>query len=93
MLKLGKIIPCLKKVQKIAITSPLAYAFIFLCFIESLKIILINMIAILVMSANGDSRFLKIKVFRNKGCDVLTSVFDISNKILSSDSNYIVDVN
>ena len=31
------------------------------------------MIAILVMPANGDSRFLKIKVFRNKGCDVLTS--------------------
>ena len=51
------------------------------------------MIAILVMSANGDSRFLKIKVFRNKGCDVLTSGFDISNKILASDSNYIVDVN
>ena len=64
-----------------------------MCFIESLKIVLINMIAILVMSANGDFRFLKIKVFRNKGCDVLTSVFDISNKILSSDSNYIVDVN
>ena len=35
---------------------------------------------------------LKIKVFLNKGYDVIISVFDVTNKILSSDSNYIVDV-
>ena len=35
---------------------------------------------------------LKIKVFWNKGYDVITSVCDIINKILSCDSNYIADV-
>ena len=37
-------------------------------------------------------RLLKITVFWNKGYDVITSVDDIINKILSHDSNYIVDV-
>ena len=35
--------------------------------------------------------FLKIKAFWNKGYDVITSVCDVTNKILSRDSNYIVD--
>ena len=35
---------------------------------------------------------LKIKVFWNKGCDIIIFVYDITNKILSPDSNYIVDV-
>ena len=35
---------------------------------------------------------LKITVFWNKGYDVITSVDDTINKILSHDSNYIVDV-
>ena len=35
---------------------------------------------------------LKREVFRNKCCDVLLSVHDVINKILSRDSNYIVDV-
>ena len=35
---------------------------------------------------------LKIKVFWNKGYDVIISVHDVTNKILSSGSNYIVDV-
>ena len=35
---------------------------------------------------------LKIKVFWNKGYDVIISVHDVTNKILSRDSNYIVDV-
>ena len=35
---------------------------------------------------------LKIKVFRNKGYDVITSVCDAINKNLSRDSNFIVDV-
>ena len=34
----------------------------------------------------------EIKVFWNKGYDVITSVCDVTNKILSCDSNYIVDV-
>ena len=35
---------------------------------------------------------LKIKLFWNKGYDVIICVYDIINKILLSDSNYIVDV-
>ena len=36
--------------------------------------------------------FLKIKLFWNKGYDVIVSVFDVNNKFLSPDSNYIVDL-
>ena len=37
--------------------------------------------------------FLKItKVFWNKGYDIIISVDDVTNKTLSRDSNYIVDV-
>ena len=35
---------------------------------------------------------LKIKLFWNKGFDLIISVYDVTNKILSRDSNYIVDV-
>ena len=35
---------------------------------------------------------LKITVFWNKSYDVIISVHDVSNKILSRNSNYIVDV-
>ena len=35
---------------------------------------------------------LKIKVFWNKGYDVIIPVDDVTSKILSHDSNYIVDV-
>ena len=35
---------------------------------------------------------LKIMVFWNKGYGVITPVDDVNNKILSNDSNYIVDV-
>ena len=35
---------------------------------------------------------LKIKVFWNKDCDIITYVYDVTNKILSCDSNYIVDM-
>ena len=43
-------------------------------------------------SKNGYSGLLKIKVFCNKGYDALISVHDVTNKILSCESNYIVDV-
>ena len=33
----------------------------------------------------------KIKVSENRGYDVIISVHDVTNKILSSDSNYIED--
>ena len=35
---------------------------------------------------------LKITVFWNEGYDVIISVHDVTNKILSRNSNYIVDV-
>ena len=46
-----------------------------------------------MMSAKTDfPDFLEITVFWNKVYDVIISVDDITNKILSCDSNYIVDV-
>ena len=48
--------------------------------------------AILMMSAKmATPGLLKIKVFWNRGYDVIISVHDVTNKILSRDSNYIVD--
>ena len=43
------------------------------------------------VSKNGCASLLKIKLFWNKGYDVITSVHDVTNKILSCESNYIVD--
>ena len=48
------------------------------------------MVAILMMSAKLVT--LGVKVFWNNDYDVIFSVHDVSNKILSCDSNYIVDV-
>ena len=47
-----------------------------------------------MMSAKlpGVPGLFKITVFRDKVYDVITSVDDATNKILSRDSNYIVDV-
>ena len=54
-------------------------------FFESLKVALINMVAILKTSAKSTSLgLLKIMAFWNK-------VYDVTNKILPRDSNYIVD--
>ena len=44
------------------------------------------MVTILMMSAKiATPGFLKVKVFRNKGYDVIISVHDVTNKILSRD--------
>ena len=51
------------------------------------------MVKILMMSGKmAIPALLKIKVFWNKCYYVIYSVYDVSNKILSHDSNYIVDV-
>ena len=51
------------------------------------------MVAILMMSTKlAPLGLLKIKVFWKKGYDVIISVYDVTNEILSRDSNYIVDV-
>ena len=72
---------------------------ILLTFLEFLKILLkillnmINMVKILMMSAKmANPDLLIIKVFRNKGYYVIISGHDVSSKVLSLDSNYIVDM-
>ena len=51
------------------------------------------MVTILMMSAKiATLGLLKVKIFKNKGYDVIIYVYDATNKILSRDSNYIVDV-
>ena len=62
-------------------------------FFESLKIVLIKMVMILMMSVKlATLGYLKMRVFWSEGYDVIISVNDVTNKILSRDSNYIVDM-
>ena len=61
-------------------------------FFESIKIVLTDMLTILMKSAKwSTSALLKMKVFWNKSYGVIIPVHDVTNKILSHDSNYIVD--
>ena len=63
---------------------------ILLAFPESLKICLINVVTILMMSAKmATPDLLKITKFWNEGYDVIISVDEVINKILSRDSNFI----
>ena len=58
-----------------------------------IKIVLIKMATIMMMSAKmATQALLKIKVFQSKGYSILIHVHDVTNKLLSHDSNYIVDV-
>ena len=51
------------------------------------------MVTILMMSAKmATLGLLKIKIFWYKGYDVIIFVYDVTNKILSRYSNYIIDV-
>ena len=51
------------------------------------------MVIVLMMSVKITTPgLLKIRVFWNNGYDVIISVHDVTNKILSRDSNYIIDV-
>ena len=51
------------------------------------------MVTILTMSTKMATLGLfKTKVFRNKGCDVIISVYYVINKNLSLDSDFMVDV-
>ena len=50
------------------------------------------MVTILISAKMAALGLLEIKVCRNKGHDVIISVYDVTNKIFSRDSNYIVDV-
>ena len=63
-------------------------------FFKSLRNALINMTTILMVSAKmATLGFLEIKVFRDKGYDVIFFFHHVSSKILSSlESNYFVDM-
>ena len=85
------------------VAHPLSYAIIgifspeitanFESFFESLKIALINMVTISMMSAKmATIGLLKIKVFLNKCYDVIISVHDVNNKMLSRETSCIVDM-
>ena len=74
-------------------TASTTYSFFFFwfTFFEFRKVALINMIAILMFSANLDTPdILKIKLFLNKVYDVIYYVHDVTNKIFTR-GNYIVD--
>ena len=103
ILKLDTGIPYLKKIQKICESHDTSLEFCWhqhfftgnqqILIHRSLKIILINVLTILMMSGKiATLGLLKIKVFRNKGFDVIISVHGVTNKILSRDLNYIFDV-
>ena len=68
--------------------------FLVLCtFLEFLRIVLIKKFKILIMSAKMTAQgILKITIFWNKGYYVINHVHDITDKILSLHSDYIVDV-
>ena len=62
-------------------------------FFESSKVVLISMVAILMMSQNlANLGLLKLKVFWNKGYNVITFVHRVTNKVLSCDSSHILDL-
>ena len=121
MMKLGTVIPYLKKIQKThkSHDTPLESAdsilhrksadfsvsrntdidcilkqFLTLSTVfESLKIVLINMVTILMMSAKiATLGLLEIWVFWNKGYDVIIFAHIVTSKKLSRDSNCFVDV-
>ena len=52
-----------------------------------------NPVIILMMSAKMDTPgIFRITVFWNEGYDIIISIDDVTNKILSRDPNYIVDL-
>ena len=57
-------------------------------------VVLINMVAILIMSIAKLAALglLKITVFQNKDYNITIFVHDVISKVLSRDSNYIADV-
>ena len=62
-----------------------------LTFIESTKVALVNMISIFTMSTKlATQSLVKIKWLGNEGYEIIVFVFDVTNKILSHESNVVV---
>ena len=60
---------------------------------ESLKVVLMIMLAIFMMPVKLATVGLpQINIFWNRGFDLITSVYGVTNEILSLYLNYIVDV-
>ena len=60
---------------------------------NALKIVLINMIGYLKVSVKlATLHLLKIELFWNKGYKAIVFVDDVTNKVLSLESNYFLDV-
>ena len=120
MMKLGTVIPYLKKIKKFMnhVTHPLSSADISFFFPRNHQILLYQEILIafwyiisnsfnfywvfkdcfnkhgynLTSTKMATPGLFKIKTFWNKGYDVIISVHDDTDRILSRDSNYIVVV-
>ena len=61
-------------------------------FFKFLRIVLINVITILMLVKILTVDVVKIKVVWSKGYDLIISVYDVTDKVLSHNSNYVVDV-
>ena len=71
----------------------LVHNFYFFNFFWVFKDFLVNMFTILMISAKlATPNLLKIKIFQNKGYDVIISDYDVTNKFFSHESNYIINV-
>ena len=46
----------------------------------------------MMLAKLATSGLLEIKIFQNNGYDVIVLGYDVTNKLLSHDSNYIVDM-
>ena len=117
MMKLGTVIPYLKKLRKLTLGVLLTSAFftrnqrvllsediqIYIPlryiistssnFLESLRIVVISMVKFLIMSAKMlPQAFLKQTFFLKKRYSVIISAHDVTNTILSCDSNCNVNV-
>ena len=90
----------LPKISKFCYIKKYSYRFhldtwflIILTFLESLRIVLINIVKVLMMSAKmATPDLLKIKIFWKETHDVSISAHDVTSTILSRDLNYIVNV-
>ena len=96
VMKIGTVIPYLKRIQNIYKSDDTTLEFCshqhFIMF-EFLKVVFISMVAILMMSVKlATAALIKIQVFWNKSYGVASFVHDIINKTLSCDLNYFVDV-
>ena len=86
MMKLGTGISHLKKIQKMYKSHDTPLYFLKGFFNR-------NIIPILLMSLKSATPSLfKIMIFLNKCYDLLTFIYDVTNKVSSHDSNYILDV-